>query len=940
MDARLSATSVVLVICAWLALWSPPAATGQHSPSGDAAAAPEAPVTLVLSERHFWRKHYTFLPPKFATTQPAATNPTPERKSAVDSLYAADFAAPPPAEWSRADFDDSAWPLRRGREFVTGDARLMTYTTIDATNLHLRGGDPFIEQVGLVCQRGKFRVADRRKIRKLTLSLTYRGGFVAYLNGKEIARDSLPPGKIKPTTTAEDYPLGAWLYAEGTEKGKYLNAFDKQAPWQLRERTFGPAEVPLDALRDGINVLAVELHRSDYHPAIAKVKGRYGWQRSWSTVGLSLLQLSAHAAPDAIEGAPTKSSGPRAWTIDITKAVSDKVWPNIDEALTPIRIVGARNGSFSGQVIVADGKPLLGVSARASGLKHTRGEGTIPASAVEISYAAVNPLWGGGLGFLDAVVPVDMKIDKAGGIGTRFDMLLDAPPENVPAMPVWVTVHVPKGAPAGRYEGDVVIAVKGAEPIRAPIDLYVADWTLPDVKDYGGLINIYQSPETLAAYYKVQPWSDEHWQRIEKSFRLMGRAGNIGLFLPLLAESQRGNAESYVYWIKQDNLPSQPAGGTYKYDFTLFDRYLETALKHHPRDRLWFICLVVWGFEGEPGGRAPVMATLLDPKTGEKSKLKLPRYGTPEAEALLKPLLHACRDRLKAKGLDERILIGMAWDVGPKTATVAMFRRILPQAGWLTESHMRQWAYRYDAKDKKATVPIRYNSVVWGGGIPDPAKKRKYGWRHGRGRLTMNFNRPGVDCLVLIGFPPPWSFRMWMESTLACGLWGRNGNGNVGGDYWKIVNLLNTEGRLPEGGHGGYWNGSGTLYGIYPASNVGRTGVGNNTTDLFAPGPEGPVSTVRFENALEGNQETEARIFIEKALLDEARPLPQGLAQKCQKILDERTNVLRLWRLGAAAIAPYRWQERRRQLFDAAAAVAQALAKMPVPAPAEATGGG
>jgi len=888
-----------------------------HATAGDAAD--RAAGATVLSERHYWRKHYTFFPPKFASTQPAATNPGPAEKQAADSLYAAEFCAAPPADWKGPDFDDGHWLLRRGREFVTGDGRLMQYTALDATDAHLRGGDPFIEQAGLICQRGKFFVADRRRVEKLTLSLTCRGGFVAYLNGREVARADLPAGRIEPTTTAADYPLAAWLYAEGKEKGNYLNAFDKNAPWHLRERGFGPVELPKAALRDGLNVLAVELHRSRYHPGIAEVKGRYGWQRRWSTVGLSLLELRADAPAGTIRSAPAKPAGPIAWTADITRAVSDKAWPGIDEKLTPIRIVAARNGSFSGQVILADAKPLEGVSARPSPLRRTEGSGSIPASAVQVRYGAVNPLWGGGLGWLDAIVPVEMKIDKATGVGTRFDMLLEQPPEGARAMPIWVTVHVPKDAPAGRYTGEVAIAVQGADPIQAPIDLHVADWTLPDVADYGGLINIYQSPETLALYYKVEPWSGEHWKLIEKSFQLMGRAGNIGLFLPLLAESQRGNAESYVYWIPRSD-------GGYSYDFTVFDRYLSTALKHHPERRLWFICLVVWGFEGEPGGRAPVMVTLLEAESGRKSKLKLPPYGTPEAEKLLRPLLEACRDRLKARGLDDRILVGMAWDVGPKPATVDMFRRILPEAGWLTESHMRQWAYRYDPKDKKATVPIKYNSVVWGGGIPDPAGKRLYGWRHGRGRLTMNFNRVGVSCLWLTGFPEPWSFHMWMESTLACGLWGRNGNGNVGGDYWKIVDLLNKDGRIPQGGHGGYWNGSGTLYGIYPASNVGRTGVGNNTTDLFAPGPAGSVSTVRFENTLEGNQETEARIFIEKALLNKERPLPAGLAEKCQKILDERTNVLRLWALGASAIAPYRWQDRSRRLFDAAGEVARALA--------------
>jgi hypothetical protein len=740
---------------------------------------------------------------------------------------------------------------------------------------------------------------------------------VAYLNGREIARAHLPAGPITATTPADDYPLEAWLYRAGKEKGKYLNAFDANAPWHLRERTFGPEAVPADALRDGVNVLAIELHRSNYHPGIRRVRGRYGWQRRWSTVGLSLLDFRADAPPAAI-GDRQPRAGPRAWTVDITRAVSNRAWPSPGEGLAPVGIVAARNGSFSGQVVVADDEPLVGLSASASDLKRAPGNGTIPAGRVQIRYGTANPLWAGGIGWRDAVIPVGRDVAKE-GLGTRIDALLDAPPKDAHAVAVWITVHVPKGLPAGRYTGKVTISAGGAARFVAPVELELADWTLPEVKDYGSLMNIYQSPETLAAWYRVRPWSDEHWQLIEQSLRLMGRAGNIGLFLPLLARSQRGNDDSYVRWVEKPD-------GTYEYDFTIFDRYLDTALKHTHKDRLWFICLVAWGYEGEPKGHAPVRVTVLDPATKTPRRLDLPRYGTPEAEAVFKRLLHACRDRLKTRGLADKVLIGMAWDRGPSVATTAMFRRILPESGWLTESHMRVWSYRYDARDKRAVVPVKYNSVVWGGGIPDPATRRLYGWRHGRDRLTMNFNRVGVNCLWLTGFPAPWSFHMWMESTLSCGLWGRNGNGNVGGDYWKIVSLLDKDGRLPPAGSAKYWNGSGTFYGLYPASNVGRTGVGNNTTDLFAPGPAGAVSTVRFENALEGNQESEAKIFIERALLDKTHPLPKDLARTCQAILGERINALRLWALGAAAIAPYQWQDRNRRLFAAAAQVQRALA--------------
>ncbi len=119
--SRLLAASVAMAAC-----------LSTRATAGDAAG--QAAGATVLSERHYWRKHYTFFPPKFASTQPAATNPAPARKQTADSLYAAEFCAAPPADWKGPDFDDGPWLLRRGREFVTGDGRLMQYTTLDAAD--------------------------------------------------------------------------------------------------------------------------------------------------------------------------------------------------------------------------------------------------------------------------------------------------------------------------------------------------------------------------------------------------------------------------------------------------------------------------------------------------------------------------------------------------------------------------------------------------------------------------------------------------------------------------------------------------------------------------------------------------------------------------------------------------------------------------------------
>lgn len=102
---------------------------------------------------------------------------------------------------------------------------------------------------------------------------------------------------------------------------------------------------------------------------------------------------------------------------------------------------------------------------------------------------------------------------------------------------------------------------------------------------------------------------------------------------------------------------------------------------------------------------------------------------------------------------------------------------------------------------------------------------------------------------------------------------------------------------------------------------------------MLAPGPEGAVSTVRFEMLLEGLQEAEARIFLEKALLENKAKLGDDLAKRAQEALDERLRKLReTYAVEKAQRKGWDWwtnesgwPERTEKLFAAAAEAAKAL---------------
>ena len=105
---------------------------------------------------------------------------------------------------------------------------------------------------------------------------------------------------------------------------------------------------------------------------------------------------------------------------------------------------------------------------------------------------------------------------------------------------------------------------------------------------------------------------------------------------------------------------------------------------------------------------------------------------------------------------------------------------------------------------------------------------------------------------------------------------------------------------------------------------------------LLAPGPDGPVTTARFEMFREGLQECEARMALEKALADEASRgrLGEALVRRCSEVIKERDKLIDLviegrgygrsdgwyyWYISSG------WENRAAKLFDCAGDAARVL---------------
>ena len=536
--------------------------------------------------------------------------------------------------------------------------------------------------------------------------------------------------------------------------------------------------------------------------------------------------------------------------------------------LAPITLAGARHGTFSGAVAVASPKPITGL--RASMGELSMDGASIPAGQVVVRYASS---WG----------PI-------GGGPSGLDILLESPPEEVVVQKdralvgVWVTVTVPADAKAGLYRGQLTVEAEGLPKKTVPVELTVADFRLSDPQDWRTWIEMMQSPDTLSLEYDLPLWSDRHWAMIARSFQLIRPTGSRVVYVPLLRNTNQGNAETMVRWIRQKD-------GTHKQDYSIMEKYLDLAQKNLGDIELvvfyaWDTYLVT-SFRKESYVERPkepgqaqqrwdmrqkgLTVTLLDEATGKTEPGHLPLYTAPESRALWQPVYAELRERMKRRGLEGAMALGMITDLEPSKEEVLFLKDVSGGLSWVAHSHFRRMEKRPSPNTAlQGIADIRYEAHAYGLTYQvNPDKGRIYGWKVPE--LSAYLDRFGE----LNG--SPLRVRQMPELNITGQ---QRGVGRLGGDFWDAIK--NKRG-LREG----------QAFARYPENHW--RGLNINSWFL-APGPDGPVATSRLENLREGLQECEARILIESALLDAGQKerLGADLAGRAQAALDD--NQRALWR--------------------------------------------
>jgi len=453
----------------------------------------------------------------------------------------------------------------------------------------------------------------------------------------------------------------------------------------------------------------------------------------------------------------------------------------------------------------------------------------------------------------------------------RFAPLSDTAPVDAKLVPVWISIDVPADAKPGVYKGTLVL--KAQIESKVSLQLEVFDWVMPEPNKWKTWSLTYQSPETLASQYKVPLWSDAHFALIEQSMAFQAKLGQKMAVIYAINSSLLARKTMVLY---------RHEGGKIVPDLSAVEKYLTLYQKYMGTPDT--IMLHLWDSNVDNGRitdrKAVIPVTFRDGDTFKEELL--PQYGQPGSDELWQAVVAGIKEiMVKLNWPEKRLMFGQTNDESTGAEVTAFFAKNFPDIPWVVYTH-----------GTPPSAPLKLGFKIspgQGGGRNNP------GW------VTREY--PHITNLRqhLEQQCDPFNYRV---GALVALIEGFNGPGGIGLDYWSI-DYLDDKGRKRS-------------YGNFQGGNLGNYWfriIRGAPVTLLAPGPQGPISTILFENYREGFQDAQVMIYVASNAKDPK--LPTELAKRASDtpahLIDQ--GDLRNWNQGAG----HGWYDEIGRLYRIAA---------------------
>lgn len=296
--------------------------------------------------------------------------------------------------------------------------------------------------------------------------------------------------------------------------------------------------------------------------------------------------------------------------------------PTVSDEQT-LKITLWRGEKGQGQALIWTPKGLNGVECSFADFKSSNA--TLPASIAKSFFVRYT--------LADQNLPTKQKevlmADMLDNIA-RFEI------EAKSTRPVWVTIDIPEGATPGIYKSTLTISHTGLSKAKLPIEIEVVNHILPDAKEWSYHLDLWQHPAAVARAEGLELWSDAHFEAMKRQMTMLRDAGQKVITTTLNKDPWNHQCfdayEDMIQWtLKKD--------GTWSYDYTIFDRWVEMMLSIGINKMINCYSMVPWNCE----------LHYKDEAKGEMVTVKA-EPNTPIFVKMWKPFLTDFKQHLQEKG--------------------------------------------------------------------------------------------------------------------------------------------------------------------------------------------------------------------------------------------------------------------------------------------------
>ncbi|MBR5814152.1 MAG: DUF4091 domain-containing protein [Bacteroidaceae bacterium] len=227
------------------------------------------------------------------------------------------------------------------------------------------------------------------------------------------------------------------------------------------------------------------------------------------------------------------------------------------------------------------------------------------------------------------------------------DRITDTNPTLIPAgglRGLWLTVQVPRDAKPGTYKGYVELTCEGKKT-KHIYTVKVLNRTLPAPADWNFHLDLWQNPYAIARVHNVELWSKEHFNVMRPYMLKLASAGQKAITATLIDRPWDGQTYdpfgSMVTWVRK-------ADGTWWYDFTIFDRWVEFMMECGIGKEITCFSMIPWKLSFRYYDQATHSHKYINCAPGEEAYAQF--WGG---------MLNAFAAHLKEKGWFEKTFISM-----------------------------------------------------------------------------------------------------------------------------------------------------------------------------------------------------------------------------------------------------------------------------------------